>query len=255
MTTHHDSKCTQTPELSIVIPVYNEQRILEDAVRGLFDAIARAPSLANRSVELLLCANGCVDDTVSVAKTLQHAFPAIRLLVDDEPNYGRALKAGILDARAPIVICDEIDLCDTDFYVRALALIEQTGVDLVVGSKRLEPGFDQRPVVRKVATRVINGLLRLSTGFKGTDTHGLKAFRRLALTPIVRACVVDKDMFASELVIRAHRSDCVAVEIPVRIHEKRPPSIRLTKRVPTVLRQLITLTWVIRSSPKPNKGC
>lgn len=248
MTTSIDHDSTDLPELSIVIPVYNEQAILESAVRGLLRALQENEVLAQRSFELLLCANGCVDGTIARATALQHEFPAIRLLQFDEPNYGKALKAGIVAARAPIVLCDEIDLCDTDFYARALALIDDHGVDLVVGSKRLEPAFDQRPRYRKVATQVINGLLRLSTGFKGTDTHGLKAFRRAVLTPIVHQCVVDKDMFASELVIRAHRSGCVAVEIPVRIQEKRPPSIRLTKRVPTVLRQLATLTWAIRFS-------
>ena len=41
-----------------------------------------------------------------------------------EPNYGKALKQGILLARGDVVICDEIDLCDTNFYLRALPLLE-----------------------------------------------------------------------------------------------------------------------------------
>ena len=65
---------------------------------------------------------------------------------------------------------------------------------------------DQRPLIRRVATRVHNGLLRLVLDFKGTDTHGLKAFERERLLPVVNACVVDRDVFASELVIRAWRS-------------------------------------------------
>ena len=60
-------------------------------------------------------------------------------------------------------------------------------------------------------------------GFRGTDTHGLKAFRRLALLDTVRACLVDKDVFASEFVIRADRGGVTTKEIPVHIIEKRPP--------------------------------
>ena len=81
--------------------------------------------------------------------------------------------------------------------------------------------------MRRVATRVINGMLRVAVGFKGTDTHGLKAFRRDALLDVVRACVSDRDVFASEMVIRAYRAGLNVAEIPVRVVEKRPPSINL----------------------------
>jgi hypothetical protein len=63
---------------------------------------------------------------------------------------------------------------------------------------------------------------------------------------VVDKCVVDKDMFASELVIRASRSQLRCTEIPVEVIEKRAPSIQLARRVPRVLRQLGTLAWVIR---------
>jgi hypothetical protein len=89
-------------------------------------------------------------------------------------------------------------------------------------------------------------MLRVSLGFKGTDTHGLKAFRKEPLLPIVRACIVDRDMFASELVIRAERSGLQLVEIPLNLEEKREPSIRLARRVPRVLRNMGELVYAIR---------
>src|SRR5690606_31056867 len=115
------------------------------------------------------------------------------------------LRRGIEDARGRIIICDEIDLCDTDFYRRALAKIEEENYDLVVGSKAMEGARDKRPPFRRFATGVINGMLRVSLGFQGTDTHGLKAFKRERLIPVSRKCVVDRDLFASEFVIRAQR--------------------------------------------------
>jgi hypothetical protein len=58
---------------------------------------------------------------------------------------------------------------------------------------------------------------------------------------------VDKDLFASEFVIRAGRlSDIKVVEIPVEIIEKRPPSIDLVRRVPAVLKGLGRLFVAIR---------
>ena len=46
--------------------------------------------------------------------------------------------------------------------------------------------------VRRAATRVYNGMLRVLLGFHGTDTHGLKAFRRELVVPVVQRCIVDE---------------------------------------------------------------
>jgi hypothetical protein len=90
-------------------------------------------------------------------------------------------------------------------------------------------------------------MLRVSVGFKGTDTHGLKAFRREPLMRIVNDCVVDKDMFASELVVRVHRDGGIEwAEVPIDLIEKRPPSIHLFRRVPNVLKNMVRLTAIIR---------
>ena len=105
---------------------------------------------------------------------------------------------------------------------------------------------DERGAYRHAATMLFNGLLRVTLGFKGSDTHGIKAFRRVALLDVVRACLVDKDVFASELVIRAERSGVRIREIPIRIVEKRPPSINLLKRVPNVMKNVVKLFVAIR---------
>jgi len=93
---------------------------------------------------------------------------------------------------------------------------------------------------------VINGMLRVALGFEGTDTHGLKAFRREAVQPIARTCLVDRDLFASELVIRAGRAGLGIREIPIRVLEKRPPTVGLARRVPNVLKNLVELFIAIR---------
>src|SRR5207302_641726 len=116
--------------------------------------------------------------TVALARALAAKHPEVRLLSFGLPNYGAALKMGILEARGTYVLCDEIDLCDVDFYQRALAVLERGEADLVVGSKVMPGSHDRRPVLRRAATQVINGMLRVLVDFRGTDTHGLKAFRR-----------------------------------------------------------------------------
>jgi hypothetical protein len=93
-------------------------------------------------------------------------------------------------------------------------------------------------------------MLRVALDFRGSDTHGLKAFHREIVTPVVERCVVDRDLFTSELVIRAGREGLAIVEVPIRLAEKRPPAINLVKRVPRVLRGLARLTYEIRLHDK-----
>ena len=229
------------PDVSIVIPIYNEEGILTASVAGLQEALRDVPW----SYEIILSENGSKDSTVEVATRLMERHPEVRLIRSPIPDYGYALRLGILDARAPIVICDEIDLCDVDFYKRAMEKLE-AGADFVVGSKALDRSLDKRPAYRRLATGVITSLLRVFLGFRGTDTHGLKAFRKEPVLAVVDKCVVNKDLFASELVIRAARMKLEVVEIPVQVIEKRAPSIHLFRRVPNVLKGIAELTWHIR---------
>jgi glycosyltransferase involved in cell wall biosynthesis len=237
----------ESPHISIIIPIYNEEAILYSSVVGLRERLLPL----NWAYEIILAENGSRDGTVALAKELSESYPEVQFFSLGEPNYGKALRQGILRSRGELVICDEIDLCDSVFQQEAVALLESGEADFVIGSKLLSDSQDQRPFTRHAASLMYNGLLRFLFGFRGTDTHGLKAFRRSLITPIVQQCLIDKDVFASELVIRADRSNVRLREIPVRVMEKRPPSINLFKRVPTVFKQLTKLTWAIGTSPTP----
>ena len=241
------------PDVSVVIPVYNEEGILREAVTELLEGLETVRTVLRHpemTFEVIIAENGSRDRTAELAEHLAEQFPEVRTFSLGEPNYGKALRRGIIEARGTWVICEEIDLCDLDFHRRALELLRHGDADFVVGSKAMKGSNDQRPLFRRTATRVINGMLRVALDFRGTDTHGLKAFHRATVLPIVEACVIDRDLFASEMVIRANREGVRMMEIPVRLAEKRPPAINLVKRVPRVLRGLARLTWVIRVRDK-----
>lgn len=232
----------RAPHLSVVIPVYNEASIVADAAAELCQGL----DARGIDYEIIFAENGSKDSTPQILQGLSDANPRLRWFHSERPNYGAALKAGIQKARGELVVCDEIDLCDLTFYDSALPLLEAGQADMVVGSKAAKGASDQRPVLRRVATRVHNKLLKVTLGFKGTDTHGLKAFRRERLQPVIQACVVDMDVFASEFVIRAWRQGLNVLEIPIQLVEKRQPSIHLFKRVPNVLKNVAKLVYVIR---------
>lgn len=232
-------------DVTIVIPIYNEEGILSASVADLTSKLAK-DSRWNYSYEIILAENGSNDRTIEVATELMEHHPELKLMHNPEPDYGLALRRGILAATGKYVICDEIDLCDTDFYMRALDKMQNEDYDLVVGSKVLKGSTDRRPLYRRLATRVLNSMLHIFLGFKGTDTHGLKAFKRERLLKVIDRCVVNKDLFASEFVIRAERMNFRMTEIPLTVVEKRQPSINLFRRVPNVLKNMGRLVWVIR---------
>src|SRR5512147_1686529 len=144
------ASASTSPHVSVVIPVYNEEGILRGSVLELREKLRPF----GVTYELLLCENGSRDRTVEIGKELEAEYPVVRLISIGAPNYGLAMKTGILEARGRIVICDEIDLCDTQFYARALALLERTDTDFVVGSKAMVGSNDQRPFIRRMGTQV-----------------------------------------------------------------------------------------------------
>jgi len=98
-----------------------------------------------------------------------------------------------------------------------------------------------RPFIRRLATRVFNLLLHILLGFKGTDTHGLKALRRQSVADIIEVCETDRDVFVTELIVRAQYLGLAISEIPIAVHEIRPAPINIYRRVPKALKQVMRL--------------
>ncbi|MDP8998720.1 MAG: glycosyltransferase, partial [Myxococcota bacterium] len=141
------------PHISIVIPVYNEQAILHAAIVDLRERLKPL----GWSYEIILAENGSKDRTVSIGHELAGKYDdpedgQVKIISLGEPNYGRALKQGILMASGNVVLCDEIDLCDTTFHKRAVDILETGEADLVIGSKLAVGAADERPLIRHAAS-------------------------------------------------------------------------------------------------------
>lgn len=234
----------QAPYLSVVIPVYNEAEIIQEAAQKILAHLTSRGWMH----ELLLVENGSRDATWQKIQELERVSPAVRGLRVGSPghgDYGLALKTGALAAHGELVVNDEIDIGNFDFYDSAVGILAtEPTVDMVIGSKTLAASNDQRPALRRFATWCVNLLLRVVLGFKGTDTHGLKVWRRTRLEQVVRACVTGKDILASELVIRAERAKLRIKEIPIEIAETRAARISIWKRIPHVLKNILELFGV-----------
>ncbi|MBL4889014.1 MAG: glycosyltransferase [Candidatus Lindowbacteria bacterium] len=228
------------PNVSIVIPVHNEEEVLESALARLIREFSEIES----DFEVLVIENGSTDRTYELLTEIAEKEPRIRAYKSPVPDYGRALKMGLVVAEGKKVISDEIDVLDTGFHRGAIEALENN--DLIIASKRHPSAVDDRGFYRRLGTDVITTLLKLGCGLKSTDTHGPKAWRREIVRSLVPATVLDGDLFASEVVIRAERLRLRICELPLSITETRSSAIPLVKRVPKVLRDLQNLRRALK---------
>ena len=216
--------------------------MLEESVREVASGLRNR----GRSFEIVVVENGSSDDTAAIAQRLAGEFPELRALSLPEPDYGRALRAGLLAAVGDVVVNFDVDFCDLGFLDRAVPLVEPAdGPAVVVGSKRTVGSADTRSWQRRMVTGVFSSLLRYGFGLSVSDTHGVKAMRREAVAPLAQHCRNGGDLFDTELILRAERAGLRSAEIPVEVIEKRPARSSIGARIPRTVKGLVALRWAL----------
>lgn len=233
----------ETVAISIVMPAYNEATIIE---RSLAELLAGLRS-RGEPFEIVVVENGSTDDTERRARQTAVGNPEVRVLHDGVADYGNALRQGFLDARAPIVVNFDCDYYDLGFIERAVDRIrEDDRPAIVVGSKRAEGADDRRHWSRRFVTAAFSTVLRVGFRLKVSDTHGMKALVREPLLPVVARCRYGRDLFDTELILRAEQVGLVVAEIPVDVEELRPARTSVVRRIPRTLSGLSRLWFSLR---------
>lgn len=156
-------------QLSVVVPIYNE----EDNILPMYEAVKEALEL--HDYELLFVDDGSHDETVKRVTAIED--PRVRLVTFSR-NYGQtsAMAAGILEARGEYIVTMDGDLQnDPRDIPMMLEVLEDQSLDMVVGKRmKRQDGM----ILRKLPSKIANGLIRWSTGIKVSD-YGctLKLFR------------------------------------------------------------------------------
>lgn len=233
----------------MVMPAYNEAAFIEEAVRTVVAGL----TTWGRPFEVCVVENGSTDGTRTIALRLADEIPELSVVWLTAPNYGEAIRTGLLEAAAPIAVMFDVDCLDLDFLKEALTVLddteEPTGPVIVVGSKRAHGARDERPWHRRLATEVFTCILRATFGLAVTDTHGMKVIRRDVLDPLIRRCVFGTDLFDTELIIRAERAGWRDTEVPVTVAEHRPARTSILHRVPRTLGGIVKLRIMFGRRP------
>jgi len=160
------------PQLSVVVPVFDEEGAAPDLAREI------AAAFAGRPYELIFVDDASRDGTRAVLGALQGEIPALRLVTHaNNAGQSRAVRTGILAARGEIIVTLDGDGQNDPAFLPALvaAIGRDPGIGLVAGQRvgRKATGF--KKLQSRVANTVRGAVLRDGTRDTGC---GLKAVRR-----------------------------------------------------------------------------
>ena len=230
------------PDISVVIPIYNEASNLEPLYRELTETLERW----GRPYELLVVDDGSTDESFAVLSKLHQADPRLRV-IQFRRNFGQtaAFAAGFAAARGALIVTSDGDLQNDPRDIPAMVARISEGYDIVCGwRKKRKDAFLNRRLPSMIANRVISW----ATGVRLNDYGcSLKVFRAEVVKPLRLYGEMHRFLpaLASEMGVRI-------AELPVnhrpRVHGKSKYGISRTFRV---ILDLITVKFLLSYSTRP----
>jgi len=159
-------------EVSVVVPLYNEEESLEPLYREIGKALTHVPDY-----EIIFINDGSTDGSRDVLKRIQEIDSRVRV-INFRGNFGKsaALEAAFRRARGRFVATLDADLQDDPAeIVPMIEQLQKENLDLVSGWKKVR----NDPLSKKVPSRLFNFATRICSGLKLHDFNcGLKVYRR-----------------------------------------------------------------------------
>ena len=229
------------PDLSAVVPLFNEVESLDELVERL----SKSLQAMKRPFEILLVDDGSTDETASKIRDKEALHPEVRGVFLAR-NYGQstAMQAGFDHSRGRIVVTLDGDLQnDPDDIARMVDLMEESGADLVCGWRIKR----QDPLEKKLPSKLFNGV---TSKISGLDIHdfncGFKAYRKEVLDEV--SFYGDMHRFMPYL---AHKRGFNVTEVPIQHHPRKADSSKYRfERYPRGGLDLLTVifltTYIVR---------
>jgi dolichyl-phosphate beta-glucosyltransferase len=233
------------PNLSIIIPAYNEEALIASTLDGLQNYLSARPE----QFEIIVVDDGSQDKTVaSIQAWKNRSGTDLRLLVNQQ-NMGKgfSIRRGVLESRGRYLIFIDADLpyelYAIDDFLKAL----RNGCDLAIGSRVL-PGSEVKgvPAVRYAAGQVFSWMVQ-AVLFKGLpDTQcGFKSFKSVAAKEIFRRLTIGGFGFDVEMLFVARKLKFAIQPIAVHMIEHRHRSrVRLFIDSLKMFSNLFMVRWM-----------
>jgi glycosyltransferase involved in cell wall biosynthesis len=207
------------PDLSIIIPAYNEERRLPRGLAKIREYLA-SRAFAPGKVEIIVVDDGSKDRTAAIAEEWSREMPTLRLVPNGENRgKGYSVRHGMVEARGRVALFTDADLSAPIEEADKLLVALDQGNDVAIGSRAVNRAliFGHQSRLRELAGMVFNGFVRLFTGLPFQDTQcGFKAFLREPSQIVFEQQRIEGFGFDPEILFLAKRHGLRAVEIPVR---------------------------------------
>ena len=194
-----------SPELSILIPAYNE----EDLIRSTLDGLKEYLSTRPETYEIIVVDDGSQDQTPICIQEWKKANGAgLRLLVN-EKNMGKgfSIRRGVMESQGRFIIFIDADLPYELSAIEDFLSALRSGYDLAIGSRVL-PGSEVKgvPIMRYISGQIFSWMVQ-AVLFQGLpDTQcGFKSFRSGAARDIFRRLTITGFGFDVEMLFVARK--------------------------------------------------
>jgi glycosyltransferase involved in cell wall biosynthesis len=229
-------------EISLVIPVYNE----EESLPELYEQLGRVCPGLGKPYEIIFVDDGSTDGSFEILKRLRAGEPRVRI-VRFRRNFGQtaALAAGFDLARGDVIVTLDADLQNDPADIAALLTKIDAGYDIVSGWRK---DRKDRFLSRRLPSILANGLISRFTGVKLHD-YGctLKAFRR----EVIKSINLYGELHRFIPAIASTMGVSIA-EIEVRHRPRLKGKSKYNiLRTPKVLLDLLTVKFLLSYSTRP----
>lgn len=239
--------------VDIVIPVYNEEKALEQSIHRLVGFLKK--SVKQYQWQIIIADNGSTDKTAKLAKKLSRRYQKVSTLIIKQKGRGRAVKTAWKKSRADIVSYMDVDLSTSLLHFpNLLRAIAKKKCDLAIGSRLLPmSNVYNRTLKREIISRSYNLLIKLLFRTKFSDAQcGFKAVNQKIVKRVLPLVRDDYWFFDSELLIIAEKMGYQIYEEPVKWIDDHGTTVRILSTAKGDLLGLFRLwqtkPWLKKSS-------
>jgi glycosyltransferase involved in cell wall biosynthesis len=231
-----------TPEVTAIIPVFNDRPALERALPVSLDALSKI----TEEFEIIVAEDGSTDGSAAFVREYEKVSPRIRLLHSDARlGRGMALNRAIREACGSIVCYYDVDLATDMRHLPELIDAIRAGADIAIGSRLLPKSDIQRTEGRDIASRSYNFLVRSILGSRLFDHQcGFKAFNKKKILLILPTKRSNHWFWDTELLVRAQKTGYTIKEFPVRWRAGKGTTVRV-KDIFEMGSSILSLWWQI----------
>jgi len=213
--TKADKSLMAHPQLSIVIPAYNESARIEATLERVMSCVAER----GWDAEVLVVDDGSVDNTAAIVEQWMSKNPRLHM-VKNPGNRGKgySVRNGLLQVSGDVVMFTDADLSAPMEEAERLIAAINAGADVAIGSRWMDRTRQtiHQPLYRQFFGRCFNWITRRVMGLPFKDTQcGFKAFKREVAQVIFRLQTIERWGFDPEILFIARKLKYTIREVPV----------------------------------------